>query len=221
MLFIDFHVANEHFQERFAKNTYKTLPGWEKKISESLSKVFPELEGAEVSIKPLWRDKWTGYIELPNREPIEIDQFGDGARHAFKVLASLIALCETVDEDHPGIFLWEDPELFMHPATLGRLLQEILKLMEAKPIQVFITTQSLEVIAWLAYLYIENKLKEEEICMRYLNLKDGKLEVHKFNIQTVLDWLNGGLDLREIETGLVENFPLSWRLRIIKKGEVP
>jgi hypothetical protein len=191
VLFFDFHIANEHFQEKFAKNTYNTIPGWEKKISASLSKVFPELEGVEVNIKPSsWKDKWTGYIELPDQAPIEIDQFGDGARHAFKVLASLIALSETVDEKHPGLFLWEDPELFMHPATLEKLLDEVIQLISNRPIQIFITTQSLEVIAWLVES-MENALSvnSDDIRTFALSLLNGILEVQPFFGKEISGWI--------------------------------
>ena len=219
--FFDFHVAEQHFNQRFAGKSYKDIPDWEMKIAQSLGRVLPELEGAKVSVKPKKGIEWTGYIEFPGRTPLPIDHFGDGARHAFKVLAGLVALCGIVDEEHSGLFLWEDPELFMHPATLGRLLQKVIELVKLKPIQVFITTQSLEMIAWVTYFYTKRELNEEEIHIDYLNLDNGKLRVHKFHIQTVLDWLRGGLDLREIETGLVENFPLSWKLRIPEKGEAP
>ena len=58
-------------------------------------------------------------------------------------------------EETFGMFLWEAPELFMHPVSLDRLLNEVMKIIENKPIQMFFTIQSIEIIAWLA-LYIEN-----------------------------------------------------------------
>ena len=207
VLFFDFHIANEHFQEKFAKNTYNTIPGWEKKISASLSKVFPELEGVEVNIKPSsWKDKWTGYIELPDQAPIEIDQFGDGARHAFKVLASLIALSETVDEKHPGLFLWEDPELFMHPEALYKMMGEILNLVQHKNVQVFLTSQSFEVITFLSD-QVEKKQMERNCRVFRLNLKGGKLFVAKYRYENVLAWLKSGRDLRFWGVG---DIPLSY-----------
>ncbi|MCD6389837.1 MAG: ATP-binding protein, partial [Desulfobulbaceae bacterium] len=163
---------------------------WEKKITQSLERVFPELEGANVSIKPQKGLDWTGFIEFAGRTPLPIDHFGDGARHAFKVLAVLIALSEKVDKACPGLFLWEDPELFMHPATLARLLEETLRLISDKPIQMFITTQSLEVIAWLAnYL---DKLTDEEaarIRSHRLELKQETLQAHKFEGRSIGGWL--------------------------------
>lgn len=212
VVLFDFHVAEQHFTERFGSGNYEEIPDWKKKITQSLALIFPELKGSAVSIGPKKGKNWTGFIEFAGKTPLPIDYFGDGARHAFKVLASLIALSEKVDEKHLGLFLWEDPELFMHPATLGRLLEEVWNLVSKKPVQVFITTQSLEVIAWMANLF-RNAKKQQDILRFYsLNLHKGRLEVHPFGVETVIDWLKGGLDLREIDTGLVENFPLTWKL---------
>ncbi|MDQ7030179.1 MAG: AAA family ATPase [Ardenticatenia bacterium] len=212
VLFFDFHSAEQHFLEYFASRAYKTIPDWEDKIARHIGAVFQELEDVRISVKPLEGRKWTGYVEWPNKTPIPIDHFGDGARHAFKVLAALVALAESVDEDHPGLFLWEDPELFMHPATLGRLLDAVMKIVADKPIQVFMTTQSLEMIAWIAHLAtgLENM---SEVQFYSLMLRNGELKSHKFDANAVLEWLKGGLDLREVSTGLIENFPLIWRLK--------
>ena len=51
-----------------------------------------------------------GQIAPPDRPALPIDDFGDGARAVFKVLAPLIALSEQVTDDEPGVFLWEEPE---------------------------------------------------------------------------------------------------------------
>ena len=222
VLFIDFHAATEPFMPTFAQETWEKVPEWEEKIAESMSKVFPELKGCRISIRPGPQGRvWTGYIQEKGKYPVEIAQYGDGARHAFKVLAALIALVEQVEEEHPGLFLWEDPELFMHPATLGRLLEEVTRLISGKPVQMFITTQSLEVIAWMANLSREEKERRDILRFHSLNLQNGKLEVYPFHVETVLNWLEGGLDLREINTGLIENFPLTWKLRSSETGEAP
>jgi len=192
VLFLDFHVATEPFMNSFAQEMYMKLPDWERKIEESLGRVFPELNGCRISIHPgPYGEVWTGYVQEKGKYPVEIAQYGDGARHAFKVLASLIALSEMVDEEHPGLFLWEDPELFMHPATLGRILDEIVNITWRKPIQVFITTQSLEVITWMAH-YLDRLSDEETEKVRSfrLGLENGKLKVHKFEGRGISGWLH-------------------------------
>ncbi len=194
VLLFDFHTTGGHFTERFADNAYKTLVGWEKKIAQSLGRVFPELRGVDIAVRPLRGEAWTGYVEWPDREPISIDHFGDGARHAFKVLAGLIALCETVDEEHPGLFLWEDPELFMHPASLNRLLGEVVALVQGKPIQVFLSSQSIEVIALLTHR-LQSVEKPDYRAFR-LDLEEGRLYVAKYHHSNILAWLKAGMDMR-------------------------
>ncbi len=193
ILFFDFHIANEHFTSRFARWA-KNLPwDWAERIGEHLGHVFPELEGAKIEVDdaPDGQKGEAGYVRKDGGGRIVIDQFGDGARHAFKVLAGLVALCETVDEVHPGLFLWEDPELFMHPATLGRLLQEVMDIVSERPVQVFVTTQSLEVIAWFSHYLGELTDKEAAKMRSYrLGLENGNLRVHKFAGRGISGWLH-------------------------------
>ncbi len=126
-----------------------------------------------------------------------MDQFGDGVRHTFKALTSLIALRAVVDDDHPGIFLWEDPELFMHPESLGRLMDEMLRLVSGKPIQVFLSTQSLELIALVVHHFRERyrELQEELRAFRLGFARDYPY-VATFRFQNLQAWLEEGMDPR-------------------------
>ncbi len=227
VLFFDFRTTMELFEQGFSKSAYRKIRDWENDISKYLSSIFPELKGARINMKPYIGNKWTGFVEFPGKEPIPVDHFGDGARHAFKVIATLTALRKLIAQKHTdkasgGLFLWEDPELFMHPATLGRLLKTVIELVKDTDIQVFLTTQSLEVLAWLVHIMNQKSEGQKNLCkFFYLNLTKGSLNAHEFGIGSVLNWLKNGLDLREIETGFVEDFPLTWTLRSVEKGEAP
>ncbi|RMG19695.1 MAG: ATP-binding protein, partial [Methanobacteriota archaeon] len=105
-----------------------------------------------------------------------------------KVLAVLTAMAERVDEDHPGLFLWEDPELFMHPATLERLLNVVMNLTTNKPVQIFVTTQNLEVLAWLAES-LKNTLPSEIVRTFYLQLEEGILKPKIFRGRELVGWI--------------------------------
>lgn len=194
VLLFDFHAANAHFTPTFAQHTYNKMVGWEIQIAESLMRVFPAWQGIRVSLKPALDTKgWTGYLEFPDRTPLEIDQFGDGARHAFKVLATLIALIHRTGESQPGLFLWEDPELFMHPATLGRLLDEVVRLIADRPVQLFLSTQSLEVLAWLmnALESEHNLIKAEDVRTLRLELgREGRLHARNLKGNALFAWFN-------------------------------
>jgi len=202
VLFFDFHTAGTPFTERFARWAYDNIPDWYEQIAESVGRVFPTLKGAKVEIMgdaPGGQKGKTGYIRFPGRTPLAVDQFGDGVRHTFKALASLIALIGTVDKEHPGLFLWEDPELFMHPATLGRMLHEVTALAASKPVQVFITTQSLEVLAWWAGFLDENSSRAKQSRTFYLQLKEGVLQPRVFRGKEIMGWMEFVGDPRMID----------------------
>jgi hypothetical protein len=192
VLFYNFTTANTHFTDRFAQRAYLTVKDWHEKIAERMANVFPALAGAKIEVldAPDGQKGRTGYVRFRDRTPLAIDQFGDGARRAFKLLAALIALAETVDDEHPGLLLWEEPEVFMHAATLGRLMNVVTDIVAQKPIQVCITTQSLEVLAWLAlYLDEQPALQPEQVGTFHLHLEDGALRVRPFIGKALGGWL--------------------------------
>ncbi len=222
VLFFDFHTAGAHFTQRFAQWAKNHPWDWAEKIGKHLGRVFPELRDVKIEIDdaPEGQKGEAGYVRGAGGR-IVIDQFGDGARHTFKLMASLLALTEVVDKEHPGLFLWEDPELFMHPATLGRLLDEVATLVQEKPIQVFISTQSLEVLAWIGKMLDEESLVDKAVNAYALTLqKGGELHSRLFQGSEISEWLRSGFDLRDVETAMVDLSPLSWRLKSSQEEEL-
>ena len=151
---------------------------------------------------------------------IPIDDFGDGARHAFKVLAALTVLEEKCKNGKEGIFLWEDPELFMHPATIKKLIKEIINIVKDKQIQVFISTQSLEVLANIAKLLDDKFIEEKDVRTYTLNLVNGELNARKFWGTALSDWLHSGFDPRLLDVS-EDDLPFSWHLKKEKTEEEP
>lgn len=200
VMFFDFHVTHAHFRKRFWEFAYNAVPDWYERLAQTMGRIFPDMADGRVEINPVPGDQkasqMVGDVRLPSRRPIRIDNFGDGARHAFKVLAGLIALAETVDEEHPGLFLWEDPELFMHPATLGRLVDEVVNLMQGRPIQAFISTQSLETVAHVTHRASKHEALAEGLRAFRLGLKEGRLIFATFKYHNLLSWLQDGMDPR-------------------------
>ena len=198
ILFFDFHTASGHFRRDFFDFAYFGITNWYEDIAASMVQVFEDMQGCRIELVPSPRgeDMMTGAIRLPGGKPILIDSFGDGARHAFKVIAGLTALCETVDERHPGLFLWEDPELFMHPDALLKLLEVVAVLIQDKPVQLFLTTQSLEVCYSMALLLRDKKIKEEDFRLFRLKLKKSVLISSKFFGNNLTAWLESGKDPR-------------------------
>ncbi|MQL52305.1 AAA family ATPase [Desulfofundulus thermobenzoicus] len=216
VLFFDFHTAHGNFQSSFFEFA-RILPDWYRKIERSLGKIFPDMAGCRVEMVPAGEKEMRGEIRLPGRKPLPVDAFGDGARHAFKVLAGLVALVEAVDEEHPGLFLWEDPELFMHPATLGKLLAETINLVKKKPVQVFISTQSLEVIAWFGKMIVDKKLEAQALRTYTLTLSKGELQTKMHRGENLKEWLKSGFDPR-FRAVSEDMLPFGWYLLTDTEG---
>lgn len=221
VVFFSSQTANSHFTDHFAKWAYHNVKDWHETLAERMAQVFPALKGAKIEVLDAPDDQpgRTGYVRFPNRTPLAIDQFGDGARHAFKLLAALTALAATVDDDHPGLLLWEEPEVYMHAATLNRLLRSVADIVAQKPIQVCITTQSLEVLAWLIlYLDQQPAMQPDQISTLHLNLKDGQLHVRPFIGKALGGWFDFFGDPRLIEEDELAS-PLTRLLSIREERE--
>jgi hypothetical protein len=212
VLFYDAQTANAHFTKRFSDWAYRTIPDWYEQIAHHLAHVFPDLAGAKVEIRdaPDAQKRTTGYLRFPGRTPLAIDHFGDGARHSFKLLATLSALAATVDEQRQGMLLWEEPELCQNPATLVRLLDQVIAIVTAKPIQVFLATHSLEVLAHITRLLQQNDILAQGSLVFRTRLHNGTFSASRFDVDNLTAWLESGLDPR-----LVEDFgmPLQFHLR--------
>lgn len=210
VLFFDLHTATQHFHKRFFRRLQeigKTRP-WKKPLAQRFARLFDLPQDIVVTLEEHsdFPGRMQGIVETDVN--IAIDHYGDGARHAFKVLAGLIALAESVDEAHPGLFLWEDPELFMHPATLGRLLKEVMTLIQGKPIQVFISTQSNDTVALLTDFAFRDVMKPDSLQAFRLGLTKGQLAASRFKYNNLVAWLRDGLDPRFWG---IPNTPLHYR----------
>ncbi|MFP4435647.1 MAG: AAA family ATPase [Chloroflexaceae bacterium] len=197
VLLFDFHAAHDHLQLPFFQFAYQ-LPDWPDRIAAAMAGIFPEMDNCRVEFVPAdaLQTGMVGHIRLPGQRPLPIDAFGDGARHAFKVLAALTALVAVADEEHPALFLWEEPEAFQNPVTLERLLAEVVDIMHGNPIQVFIASHSLEVIAHVTTLLQRGRLAAEDTLLFQLNLSDGALLSAWFDVENLTAWLESGMDPR-------------------------
>jgi hypothetical protein len=195
-LFFDFHTTSEHFTKKFYDDKFMLFE-MERRLKRSFSNVF-QLGDFDVTIEryPNSEGEVQGIIKQAGMRPIPIDDFGDGARHAFKVLAALISLADRCKDGKEGIFLWEDPELFMHPMSLCRLLKQVMDIVREKPIQVFISTQNFEVIAFFARLLkAKSELQEASRVFR-LDIRDGELFTANFKYSNLQSWLESRMDPR-------------------------
>ncbi len=197
-LFCDVQTMLQPLPMDFFRRTIQTVPGWTQKIAKRFGAVFGINEPFNAQFFPVDQEQQEvqGWIAPSDQVALTIDNYGDGSRNVFKVLTPLLALAELVREDEPGLFLWDEPELFQNPQSLVRLLTEVTELLKDKPVQVFIATHSLEVVAQFTALAHEGKIAPDDLMAFRLNLQDGKLSSSWFTPDNLLAWTEHGLDPR-------------------------
>jgi hypothetical protein len=198
-LFLDFHTSAGHLSQTLVERGYRETDDWLRRIGRHLQIVL-DLNTAEApdvgfDVNRFDPTQRIGLVER-NRRLLPIDLWGDGARHAFKVLAPLLVLADAAEKGRPGLVLWEDPELFLHVEALERLLREVAQIVQGKPLQVFMTTQSPDVIAVLTDMLRLGQLPADSVKVHRLALKNGRLVSSWFSHRNLIAMLEGGKDVR-------------------------
>lgn len=193
VLFFDIATAMEHIETNFYTRASKSVSGWLHEIRERFGTIFPNGD-FQITFTPLKDSHFMkGSIEYKGKPQIPVDLLGDGARTMFKFLVFLTALKDN------GLVLWEDPELFQHSETLERSLKEVVDIAKKKNMQIFLSTQSLEVLGWFATMVKEGKLLSEDVQAYYTDLKEGILTYGSFTGDSLLTWLETESDPRKID----------------------
>ena len=212
-LFYDVYTTLNHLPFEYFNKMINTIPGWTHKIAKRFKSIFSDQKNFNVIFQQLNdnRNQTQGIIAPEDKIALTIDDYGDGARSAFKLLTPLIALAELATETEPGVFIWEEPELFQNPQSLGKLLAEVADLIKDKPIQIFIATHSIEVVAQFIRLIEEQQIKSEDLLAIRLNLHEGKLASSAFNHEEIRRWTTMNLDIR-VPQGEVDS-PLRFQFK--------
>ncbi len=208
--FFDAEMMRAHLPLGFYQRMFQTIPGWANRVAGWIGEIF-DLSDAQVQFIPPSADsrQVQGWLGPRDGLPLPIDSYGDGARAAFKVLTPLVVLADLAQNEQPGLFLWEEPELHMNPQTLGRLLRVVVEIVKDKPIQVFMSTQSLEVVAHITTLLQEQLLFSDDAMAFRLGLRAGELFSARFRYRNLLAWLENGKDPR-----VWESWDVPWQFRL-------
>jgi hypothetical protein len=191
--FFDAQAANRHLTDRFLMEFSSSIKDWGTILAERMAQVFPDLTGITIETldAPDGRTNRTIAVRFPRQTLLPIDHLGDGARSVLPLLAGLTALDETVDDAHPGLLLWDAPETALHAASLYRLFQIVADIAARKPIQVCITTHSLDVLAWwILALERQPRSLPDQFSAFHLTLKNGQLYARPFRAQALGSWLD-------------------------------
>ena len=191
VLLFDSVAAAQHIERSFYVRASK-VPDWLHEIRERFGNVFPNGD-FQITFTPLKdSDLIKGSIEYRGKPQIPVDLLGDGARIMFKLFAFLAAMDN-------GLVLWEDPELFQHSEPLERSLKEVVEIAKKKNIQIFLSTQSLEVLGWFAAMVKAGFLSSEDVHAYYTDLQEGVLNHASFTGDSLLTWLEIESDPRRID----------------------
>lgn len=198
VLYYDMLNVQDHLPAAFYEEMLATVPGWTQKIARRFGRIFNLTQPFTVQFLPVKQEAQAiqGWIAPEESTAVPIDAWGDGARAAFKLLTPLIALAHLATPSAPGLLLWEEPEMFQNPQTLGKLLREVAAIVRGKPIQIFMVSHSLEVVAHLTQMLQEDALSSDEAIAFLLNLEQGQLQSTWFDAGNLLSWLKTGLDPR-------------------------
>ena len=198
LFYYDMLNVQEHLPRSFYENMLATIPGWTQEIDQRFARIFGLSYPFTVQFLPTKDDPQLiqGWIAPKNSAAVPIDAWGDGARAAFKLLTPLIALAHLATPSMPAMFLWEEPEMFQNPQTLGKLLREVADIVRGKPIQIFMVSHSMEVVAHLTQMLQEAVLPPDDTIAFLLNLQEGRLQSTWFDADNLLSWLETGLDPR-------------------------
>lgn len=197
-LFCDTSMVQSYIPIDFYRHILNEVPGWTQRIAKHFGTIFEIKDPFTVQFVPITghSNRLQGWIAREDKPALSIDAFGDGARAAFKLLVPLVAMAEMATEEEPGLLLWEEPEVFQNPKTLGNLLREVIKIIQDKPIQVFISTHNLELLAYIIQMMDSKHLNPEQTMAFHLSLSDGQLRSSWFDQDTLLTWLDSGIDPR-------------------------
>jgi hypothetical protein len=211
VLFFDAGMILEHLPVAFYQEILEIPRRWVDRIGRHFGAIYGISDPLVQFAPPGPESRWVqGHIIPRDGQPMPVDSYGDGARIAFKVLVPLVVLAELAREDEPGLFLWEEPELFQHPQSLGRLLKEVVDIVKAKPIQLLLSTQSLEVVAYFTEMLRKGQVDADEVMAFRLALEEGTLRSSWFDADNLIAWLSDGLDPRVWDPLIV---PVQYRLR--------
>ncbi len=209
-----YDVSNvvSHTSRAFFEYYYKEKPDWLPRLSQSFSQVLLDGKPCVIQFLPVPNDDKLvqAWVSADGQKPVPIDGYGDGARSAFKLLLALHILIDSVSEKEPGIVIWEEPELFQNPKTLGQLLKEVMRLVTPSPIQIFLASHSLEVPARFVQLVRREQLNENEVIVLITRLLNNELLSARFNPRNVEAWMRMHKDPR-VPTGDADS-PLTYQM---------
>lgn len=155
-----------HKMESVERSLWQDIKAQRKdiEIRQTLNQTY-DLDIENLSFIPFVTGMFKLYAEMPHYS-VPVDGIGEGFRYALAILSTMVML------EHTALLI-EELEVHQHPEALNRLLTAIFKVARRNDIQLFITTQSLELINYALEVSEKENL---EIKLYHLSLdKEGIL----------------------------------------------
>lgn len=146
---------------------------------EELQSVFSEVKGIDMIPYPDGSQSPIS-IQRTNGQYLPIDSFGDGMRHWYHLIGSLL-MC------HDGIACVDEIDVTQHPTAQQELCHSLIKYARKFNVQLFITTHNLEFIDRLLAAWNTDDLKSEDD-IRIITAKeyDNQVKTRNLSVEKAL-----------------------------------
>ena len=139
-----------------------------REAKETVVKILQKLYADVLDIEPLIaQGRWVLHLVYRDRA-IPYYVVGDGIRYALIYLMILSV-------HRNGILVLEEPELHMHPGLMRLVANAVVRTYRERGSQVFLSTHSLELIDMIIAEARRAGLRDSEVKVYRLSLKDGRL----------------------------------------------
>jgi energy-coupling factor transporter ATP-binding protein EcfA2 len=122
------------------------------------------------------------------RGVVDLASFGDGMRRS-------VALALALTRASQGVLLVDEIEAGIHPSVLRSVLARLLKAAAAAPVQILATTHSLEAVDAIIGS-VEDLRTPDSLCAFWLQRREAKHEVRRYDFAKLCTLREGGLDIR-------------------------
>lgn len=178
--------ASHYSTHAFVEQLSQVVDAGRKQLAVQLLKIFDqEVEDLDV-ISSLGREAVR--VTHASRGVVDLSSFGDGMRRA-------VALALALTRASKGVLLVDEIEAGIHHSVLQSVLDKLLEAAATSRVQLLATTHSLEAVDALLGS-VAARGATETLTAFWIQRKDGRHEVRRYDFERLLQLREGGLDVR-------------------------
>jgi hypothetical protein len=178
--------ASHYSTRAFVEQLSQVVDAGRKQLAVQLLKIFDgEVEDLDV-IASLGREAVR--VTHASRGVVDLSSFGDGMRRA-------VALALALTRASQGVLLVDELEAGIHHSVLRSVLDKLLEAAATSKVQLLATTHSLEAVDALVGS-VADRGATDALAAFWIQRKDGRHEVRRYDFERLLQLREGGLDIR-------------------------